>query len=93
MQRLTPLWLLSLTACLPTIPEAEDTSSGDTSVAPLVLQSLSAGAFHTCGLDMSNQVICWGDDSEGQSTYPGSLLSSVSAGELHTCGIKPNNES
>jgi alpha-tubulin suppressor-like RCC1 family protein len=55
--------------------------------------SISAGQFHTCGIDALGTAVCWGDDSYGQShvpdvnrTYEGPWRN-VSASHYHSCGV------
>ncbi len=79
-----------------------DTLRGDTVVVgsvALLVQALSAGEAHTCGIDLVQKVWCWGRNSEGQlgrgdftssfaATAVGTdLFKEVSVGGLHTCGI------
>jgi alpha-tubulin suppressor-like RCC1 family protein len=80
-----------------------DTVVGDTVVAGqvrLLVQALSAGEAHTCGIDLSQHVWCWGRNREGQlgkgatsDFFPPSpvgtneVFKDVSVGGLHTCGI------
>jgi alpha-tubulin suppressor-like RCC1 family protein len=79
-----------------------DTLQGDTVVVgsvALLVQALSAGEAHTCGVDLVQKVWCWGRNSEGQlgrgdftSSFPPTpvgtdLFEEVSVGGLHTCGI------
>ena len=51
-------------------------------------ETISAGAYHTCGLRTDGTVACWGYDSLGQSSPPGGTFTQVSAGERHTCGLQ-----
>jgi alpha-tubulin suppressor-like RCC1 family protein len=79
-----------------------DTLQGDTVVVgstALLVQGLAAGEAHTCGIDLVQQVWCWGRNSEGQLGRGGfsssfgptqintDLFKEVSVGGLHTCGI------
>ena len=83
--------------------EVVDTLVADTVVkgkVRLLVQALSAGEAHTCGVDLSQHVWCWGRNREGQlgkgatgDFYPPSpigtteVFKDVSVGGLHTCGI------
>ena len=62
--------------------------------------SLSAGALRTCGVTLSGEAYCWGDNRSGQlgdgttasSATPvavagGLKFGGVSAGGFHTCGV------
>jgi alpha-tubulin suppressor-like RCC1 family protein len=64
------------------------------------LETLSAGAGHTCYVGAHDQAFCWGSNSDGElgngtkadSAVPSPLaggvsLVSVSAGHSHTCGV------
>ena len=56
--------------------------------------SVSAGAFHTCGVKDDGQVTCWGSNTDadnnyiGQANTPPGKFESVSAGAHHTCAIR-----
>ena len=55
------------------------------------LESISSGAFHTCGLQPSGTPVCWGavDFDLGQAFPPGDVpLTSLSSGGTHTCGLR-----
>jgi len=53
--------------------------------------SISAGQFHTCGIDSDGNSLCWGDDSYGQSDVPVVVNEgpwrNISAGHYHSCGV------
>lgn len=71
-----------------------------------VLQDLSAGGNHTCGISTSGQAYCWGADysgevGDGDETYfghgsagvfGGLDFATVSAGSSHTCAISTSAE-
>jgi alpha-tubulin suppressor-like RCC1 family protein len=70
-----------------------------------VLTRISAGGFHTCGLDESLQAWCWGANRAGQlgngttagSATPVRVAAGVHfvelhAGEQHTCGLTETGE-
>jgi alpha-tubulin suppressor-like RCC1 family protein len=84
------------------------TATGSSSTTPSLVSaafnfsSISAGQFHTCGLNLAGKAYCWGSDGAGQlgdntlttagSTTPtpvdgGFSFSSISAGGLHSCGV------
>jgi hypothetical protein len=63
---------------------------GGLKVQGLVARSLvevSAGDYHTCGIDSAGYAHCWGADNNGESRPPAGTFSSISAGSGHTCGI------
>ncbi len=51
-------------------------------------QVLSAGVWHTCGINSVGTVVCWGNNGAGQSTPPpATQFTQLSAGGEHSCGI------
>ena len=50
---------------------------------------VSAGAYHTCAIDSSAGIQCWGDDIDSQvSNSPGGIgFYVLDAGGYHTCGL------
>ena len=48
---------------------------------------ISAGGYHTCGVDDSNQVVCWGDNGFGQTDAPAGAYQAVSVGDDFSCAI------
>ena len=52
------------------------------------IQSVSAGAAHTCGVDGGGKVHCWGADDHGQASPPDGTFASVSAGGRFSCGLR-----
>ena len=56
--------------------------------------SVSAGAFHTCGVRDDGQVVCWGSNTDTDNNYVGQVdappgkFESISAGAFHACGIR-----
>jgi hypothetical protein len=56
-------------------------------------KAITAGGYHTCGLQQSGKVLCWGDDDFGQSTPPsGESFVAITAGEYHTCGLQQSGK-
>ena len=55
---------------------------------PSTTAQVSAGRYHTCGLETDGTVVCWGDNYYGQRTPPADAFAQVSAGGVHTCGVK-----
>jgi alpha-tubulin suppressor-like RCC1 family protein/uncharacterized protein YjdB len=68
--------------------------------APIVIAYANAGAFHTCGLNLSSQAFCFGSNGSGQLgdgtrtdrsmpvAVAGSLtFSAIGSGTNHSCGI------
>ena len=51
-------------------------------------RSVSAGAWHSCGVLVNNSIVCWGNDEYGQASAPPGAFLSVSAGGRHTCGVE-----
>ena len=50
--------------------------------------SVSAGAYHTCGVKADGTVVCWGVNEDGRATPPPGQFLSLSAGGSHTCGVR-----
>ncbi len=85
--------------------ESVDTILADTLVGGnihLTVQALQAGRVHTCGIDLSQHLWCWGGNGEGElgrgasgpgSSFPPSLVATtdlfkaVAVGGLHTCAV------
>jgi alpha-tubulin suppressor-like RCC1 family protein len=106
------VFLLPILACLPDLqglPDfVHDTGSSDDSgpvdtsdtgarpTVPLVLKSLSAGSFHTCGLTFENEVVCWGRLDETDINHrpppPSGALEAVAVGYNYSCGINTSKE-
>lgn len=63
------------------------------------LDSIAAGAAHTCAVDSESEIYCWGNGSSGQlannatavevlpvrAPFAGGLVASITAGYNHTC--------
>ncbi len=68
-----------------------DTSNNLTNVPATIYSQIDAGAFHTCGIRSSDQlVLCWGQNDHAQldlGVYASSAFDKISAGEKGTCGI------
>jgi hypothetical protein len=54
---------------------------------------VSAGSEHTCGIDSSGSVQCWGFNNFGQSMPPAGAFTQVSGGGTHTCAIDSSSGS
>ncbi len=66
-----------------------DNPYGQTSVPGSSYADVSAGQYHSCGVEAGVNITCWGDDAFQQSdgTHPGDYVA-VAAGGYHTCGLK-----
>ena len=50
--------------------------------------SISAGALHTCAVDLEETLHCWGDNEWGKTEGDGATgISAVSSGVSHTCAL------
>ena len=54
----------------------------------IYLETLSAGAYHSCAVKSDGTLACWGWDVYGQSTPPGGAFTQVSSGSNHSWGLK-----
>jgi alpha-tubulin suppressor-like RCC1 family protein len=68
--------------------------------------SITAGSYHTCGITITGEAYCWGNNSSGalgdstntertiptQVTQGGISFLSINAGGVHTCGITSTGE-
>ncbi len=50
--------------------------------------TVSAGAFHSCGVRTDGTVACWGYNADGRASPPAATFTQVSAGYGHTCGVR-----
>ena len=48
---------------------------------------ITAGYGHTCALDVTGHIECWGYNSHGQADPPDGQFKQISAGYQHTCAI------
>ena len=53
---------------------------------------IAAGFYHSCGLDVSGTVTCWGSDDQGQASPPDLLFETIEAGGYHNCGLTQAGE-
>jgi hypothetical protein len=49
---------------------------------------VSGGAWHSCGIEIRGDVLCWGDNAYGKATPPAGTFTQVSAGGQHSCGVR-----
>ena len=56
------------------------------------LAALAAGGNHTCEIDVTQGLVCWGSNEFGESTVPKTLknIRQVTAGFSHTCALDAN---
>jgi alpha-tubulin suppressor-like RCC1 family protein len=61
---------------------------------PAVSPQLDASDNHTCALNATGRVTCWGFDGYGQATPPSNLppMVRVVAGGYHSCGLQANGQ-
>ena len=55
--------------------------------------AVSAGWFHSCGLQPEGQVTCWGDNFYGQTDVPNGLepVRAITSGDYHNCAVRAND--
>ena len=71
-------------------PEPEVRSEELVSASGLV-ERISAGGNHSCGLKSDGTLACWGGDRSGQASPPAGTFSQVSAGGWHNCALKTDS--
>jgi alpha-tubulin suppressor-like RCC1 family protein len=49
---------------------------------------IAAGPDHVCAILATNEIECWGDNSDGQLDHPSGTFTTVSATGSHTCGLR-----
>ena len=49
---------------------------------------IDAGRYHSCGVRVGGEVVCWGWNGSGQTDSPSGVFVSVSAGFDHSCGLR-----
>ncbi|MEC7241625.1 MAG: hypothetical protein VXW32_10340, partial [Myxococcota bacterium] len=81
-----------------------DTSNGDSGdptdtddtgeEIPVVVEWLAVGAGgdHSCGIDLSGSVVCWGSNESEQARPPAGKFTQLSVGGDHNCAINDANE-
>ena len=50
--------------------------------------AITAGSYHSCGIEIDKTVACWGEDDSRQAQAPEGEFSAITAGNFHTCGIR-----
>lgn len=54
--------------------------------------SVSAGTMHSCAIEGSGNVECWGSDEYGQSSVPGNGgFVAIGIDDNYTCGLRSDN--
>jgi alpha-tubulin suppressor-like RCC1 family protein len=69
--------------------EEGDPATDSATVVPAVWLHVSAGAFHTCGIDSAGSLECWGYDHVAQvaDAPTGSGYTAVGVGAVHNCAL------
>jgi alpha-tubulin suppressor-like RCC1 family protein len=52
------------------------------------LTQVSAGWYHSCGIQPDGTAQCWGRNDYGQASPPSGGFTAVSVGDSHACGIR-----
>lgn len=50
--------------------------------------AIAAGDTHTCALQTSGDVLCWGTNQHGEIERPSGRISAISAGDRYNCGLR-----
>ena len=53
---------------------------------------VSAGTYHSCGVQRGGGVVCWGGSNYGRTDAPSGNFSQVSAGIWHSCGVETDGD-
>ena len=56
--------------------------------------AVTAGSYHSCGLQTDRTVACWGwgwQECHGESDPPSGQFTEIAAGASHTCGLRSDN--
>jgi alpha-tubulin suppressor-like RCC1 family protein len=61
---------------------------GENTAPPGTYRSIATGSRHTCALDTTARVRCWGANDVGQVDAPAGSFRAVAAGENHTCALR-----
>ena len=91
VHRLEIICCITLLACGGR-PQAADSSTSDSGSGGeggelTGWKDISAGHYHSCGIDESGSVLCWGQNDYGQTDAPSGEFVSVSAGSYHSCAV------
>ena len=54
---------------------------------PHVFSDISAGRYHTCGLEESGGLVCWGSMKNGNALPIDGQFKALSSGNLHVCAL------
>jgi alpha-tubulin suppressor-like RCC1 family protein len=61
---------------------------GENTAPPGTYRSIATGSRHTCAIDTTGHVRCWGSNDVGQVDAPDGAFRAVAAGENHTCALR-----
>ena len=51
-------------------------------------KEVACGLVHSCGLEVSGGITCWGDNGRGQVTAPAGVFRDITAGRYHSCAVR-----
>ena len=54
---------------------------------PPTYTAITAGGFHTCAINETGTLECWGLNEDGQASPPTGQYTAITAGGFHTCAI------
>ena len=58
-----------------------------TAPGPYVFSDISAGQYHTCALEESGGLVCWGSMKNGEDLTTDGEFKALSSGNLHVCAL------
>jgi alpha-tubulin suppressor-like RCC1 family protein len=64
----------------------------ETMAPPGSFTAITTGNDHSCAIDTSGMVDCWGGNSSGQLGAPPLVFDSIDAGRDHNCGVTEDDE-
>jgi len=64
-----------------------NTSGKATAPANVNLTSIACGTVHSCGLDETGEIHCWGSSTLNRTNSPDGLYNQMDVNQLHSCAV------